>query len=227
MADVEITVANDAVEAAHVVARRLAEQAREGGHVALTGGSSPRVAYELAAELEPAWNRVEVWWGDERCVPPDDSRSNYGMAKAALLDRLSALPSGIHRMQGELGAQAGADAYEREIAGLEAFDLMLLGMGPDGHIASLYPNQPTLDETERRAVGAEAHLEPYVDRITLTLPVLRRSREVLFIVTGEDKADAVRRAFAGEPSHDTPASLVRAELGPTHVVLDRGAAKSL
>jgi 6-phosphogluconolactonase len=225
--EVDIIVVHDATEAAHVVARRLAEQAREGGHLALTGGSTPRVAYELAVELDPAWNRVELWWGDERCVPPEHEWSNFGMAKAALLDRLSALPIGIHRMQGELGPEAGAEAYEREIADLDAFDLMLIGMGPDGHVASLYPNQPTLDETERRAVGAEAHLEPYVDRITLTLPMLRRAREVLFLVTGADKAVAVRHAFAGEQSQDTPASLVRAEGGPTRVVLDRDAAKYL
>jgi 6-phosphogluconolactonase len=225
--DVEITVVEDAVEAAHVAARRLAEQAREGGHLVLTGGSTPKIAYELAAGLEPAWNRVELWWTDERCVPPEHEWSNYGMTKAALLDRLSALPEAVRRMQGELGPETGAEAYERELAGLEAFDLVLIGLGPDGHLASLYPNQPTLDVTDRSAIGAEAHLEPYVDRISLTLPLLRRTREALFLVTGEDKAEAVARSLAGEPSHDTPGSLVRAELGPTRAVLDRGAAKLL
>jgi 6-phosphogluconolactonase len=227
MTDVEIAVADDAEAAARLVAERLAEQARAGGRLALTGGSTPRRAYELAAELAPDWSRVELWWGDERCVPPDDDRSNFGMAKAALLDRVERAPAAVHRMRGELGRDAGADEYERELGELEAFDLLLLGLGPDGHVASLYPRQPTLDERERRAIGAEAHLEPWVDRITLTLPTLRRAREVLFLVAGEDKADAVARALAGAPTHDTPGSLVRAELGPTRAVVDRAAAARL
>lgn len=225
--DVELVVVDDAEAAASAVAARLAEQARAGGHVALTGGSTPRRAYELAAGLEPDWSRVELWWGDERCVPPDDDRSNFGMAKAALLDRLDGAPAAVHRMEGELGKEAGAAAYERELAPLAEFDLVLLGLGPDGHVASLYPRQPTLHETQHRAVGAEAHLEPFVDRITLTLPMLQAAREVLFLVAGEDKADAVARAFGGEPSPDTPASLVRASLGPTRAVLDRAAASRL
>jgi 6-phosphogluconolactonase len=220
--EIEIVVAADP---AAEVAARLAAAARNGGHIVLTGGSSPRVAYERAAALEPDWTAVELWWGDERCVPPEDERSNYGMAKAALVDRVSA--GGVHRMRGELGRDEGAEQYEQELARLEQFDLVLLGLGPDGHLASLYPNQPTLDERERRAIGAEAKLDPYVDRITLTLPMLRRSREVLFLVAGQDKADAVKRAFADEPSHSTPGSLVRAELGPTTAVLDAAAASLL
>jgi 6-phosphogluconolactonase len=220
--EIEIVVAgNPAAD----VAERLAGAARQGGHVVLTGGSSPRVAYELVAGLESDWTAVELWWGDERCVPPEDERSNYGMAKRALLDHVSV--GAVHRMRGELGREEGAEQYEQELAALERFDLVLLGLGPDGHIASLYPNQPTLDETERRAIGAEAKLEPYVDRITLTLPTLRRAREVLFLVTGADKADAVKRAFADEPSRTTPGSLVRAEYGPTTAVLDADAASLL
>lgn len=207
------------------VAGRLAAAARQGGHIVLTGGSSPRVAYELAAKLENDWSAVELWWGDERCVPPEDERSNYGMAKRALLDHVST--GAVHRMRGELGRDEGADQYEQEVAAVDAFDLVLLGLGPDGHLASLYPNQPTLDETERRAIGAEAKLDPYVDRITLTLPMLRRAREVLFLVTGADKANAVKRAFGDEPSPATPGSLVRAELGPTTAVLDAAAAALL
>ena len=103
-------------------------------------------------------------------------------------------------MRGELGKEAGAAEYERELAPLDAFDLVLLGLGPDGHVASLYPRQPTLAETEQRAIGAEAHLEPYVDRITLTLPMLRAAREVLFLIAGAEKAEAAARALAGEPT---------------------------
>jgi 6-phosphogluconolactonase len=219
---IEILVADDP---AAEVAGRLAEAARTGGHIVLTGGSSPRIAYELAAGLEQDWTAVELWWGDERCVPPEDERSNYGMAKHALLDHVST--GAVHRMRGELGRDEGAEQYERELAALERFDLVLLGLGPDGHIASLYPNQPALDEAERRAIGAEAKLDPYVDRITLTLPMLRRASQVLFLVTGENKAEAAKRAFADEPSRSTPGSLVRAEYGPTTAVLDAAAASLL
>jgi 6-phosphogluconolactonase len=227
MSDVDIVVVEDAEEAARVVAERLAEQARAGGHVVLTGGSTPRRAYELAAELEPDWSRVELWWGDERCVPPDDGNSNYGMAKKALLDRLDGEPTAIHRMRGELGREAGADGYARELSGVGAFDLVLLGLGPDGHIASLFPGFPTLDVTDRDVVGSEAGHEPFVDRISMTLPRLCATRELLFLVAGADKADAVERALAGEPSHQTPGSLARAADGMSRAVVDRAAAAQL
>ena len=225
--EIELVVAADAAAAAQLGAERLAAAARAGGHIVLTGGSTPRRAYELAAELQPDWSRVEVWWSDERCVPPDDERSNYGMAQAALLGRLAVQPAAVHRMRGELGREDGAAQYDRELGGLARFDLLLLGLGPDGHVASLYPDQPTLDETERRAIGAEAHLQPFVDRITLTLPVLRAARGVLFLVAGADKAGAAKRAFAGEPSRATPGSLVRAVEGTTTALLDTAAAAQL
>jgi len=224
---IELVVAADAAAAAQLAAERLAAAAHTGGHIVLTGGSTPRRAYELAAELQPDWSRVEVWWSDERCVPPDDERSNYGMAQAALLGRLAVQPAAVHRMRGELGREDGAAQYERELGGLARFDLLLLGLGPDGHVASLYPDEPTLDETERRTIGAEAHLQPFVDRITLTLPVLRAARAVLFLVAGADKADAAKRAFAGEPSRATPGSLVRAVEGTTTALLDAAAAARL
>jgi 6-phosphogluconolactonase len=223
--DIDFVVAADWETAAREVAQRLARTARDGGHVVLTGGGTPKRAYELAAKLEPDWTRVALWWGDERCVPADDERSNYCMARAALLDRVS--HGQVHRMRGELGPEQGAELYEQELGSLERFGLVLLGLGPDGHVASLFPDEPTLDETRRRVIGAEAKLEPYVDRITLTLPTLRATRELVFLVTGEDKADAVERAFAGEPSSATPGSLVRAELGATTAVLDAAAAARL
>jgi 6-phosphogluconolactonase len=220
--DIEIVVAENPAQA---VAERLAAAARSGGHVVLTGGSTPRVAYELAARLEPDWSRVELWWGDERCVPADDERSNYRVAKEAMLDRVTT--GAVHRMRGELGREAGAARYDEELGTLERFDLLLLGLGPDGHIASLFPAQPTLDVTDRRVIGAEAKHEPYVDRITLTLPMLRGAREVLFLVSGAEKADACKRAFGGDPSHATPGSLVRAVDGTTTAVLDAAAASLL
>jgi 6-phosphogluconolactonase len=189
----------------------------------LTGGTSAGEAYELAAALGPDWSGTELWWSDERCVPPEHELSNYGLAKETLLDRVTA--AAVHRMRGELGRNAGADAYEQELGGLERFDFAFLGLGSDGHVASLFPDEPTLDETERRAIGAEAKLDPYVDRITLTLPMLCTARTVVYLVTGESKADAVRRAFAEEPSRTTPASLVRGE--ETLVVLDTAAAALL
>jgi 6-phosphogluconolactonase len=226
MSPVDITVVADAEEAARRAADRLAEQARTGGSVVLTGGKTPRVAYQLAADLEPDWSRVEVWWGDERCVPPDDERSNYGLARV-LLDRIDQPPAAVHRMRGELGPEAGADAYDQELEGVDTFDLVLLGLGPDGHIASLFPNFPTLDVTDRNAVGTEAGHEPFVDRISMTLPRLCATRELLFLVAGEDKADAVARAFAGEPSHETPGSLARAAEGTTRAIVDQAAAARL
>jgi 6-phosphogluconolactonase len=226
VSDVDITIVDDADAVADAVAQRLARAASDGGNVVLTGGSTPERAYERAADVAPDWSRVEVWWGDERCVPPDDERSNYLMAKRALLDRLSQPPAAVHRIQGELGKDAGAAAYEDEL-GEATLDLLLLGIGPDGHIASLFPNKPSLDVADRRVVGSEPGLEPFVDRITLTLPALRAAHEILFIVTGEGKADAVRRAFAEAPSRETPSSLVRAESGRTTAILDRAAAAAI
>jgi 6-phosphogluconolactonase len=227
VSSVEITVVDDAEGAARLVAERLVEQARAGGSIVLTGGSTPRRAYEIAAELEPDWSRAELWWGDERCVAPDDEQSNYAMAKAALLDRLGAAPAAVHRMQGELGRDDGAAGYERELGDVGDFDLVLLGLGPDGHIASLFPNFPSLDVTDRDVIGSDAGHEPFIDRISLTLPRIGATRELLFLVTGEDKADAVARALAGEPSPATPGSLARATAGVTHAVLDRAAAATL
>ena len=227
MSSVDITVVADAAEAAQLVAERLAEQARAGGSIVLTGGSTPRRAYQLAAELEPDWGRVELWWGDERCVPPDDELSNYAMAKKALLDRLGQQPAAVHRMEGELGRSDGAAEYKLELTDAGTFDLVLLGLGADGHIASLFPNFPTLDVTGRDVIGSDAGLEPFVDRISMTLPRLCNTHELLFLVAGGDKADAVARALDGVPSHATPGSLARAAEGTTRAILDRAAAAQL
>ncbi|HEY2355609.1 MAG TPA: 6-phosphogluconolactonase [Gaiellaceae bacterium] len=215
MSDVAIEVVDDPARAC---AERLAAQAHEGGSIVLTGGSTPRHAYEIAAELEPDWSRVDVWWGDERCVPPDDERSNYGMAKAALLDRLARSPRSVHRME-------SVEQYAGELAGVGTFDLVLLGLGPDGHVASLFPGFPTLDVTDRDVIGTPAGHEPFVDRISMTLPRLRDTRELLFLVAGADKADAVAHALAGAPSRETPGSLVRGET--TCAILDSAAAAKL
>jgi 6-phosphogluconolactonase len=130
-------------------------------------------------------------------------------------------------MQGELGRDDGAREYRHELADAGTFDLVLLGLGPDGHIASLFPNFPTLDVTGRDVLGSEAGHEPFVDRISLTLPRLCNTNELLFLVAGEDKADAVSRALAGPPSHATPGSLARSAEGTTRAVVDRAAAAKL
>jgi 6-phosphogluconolactonase len=222
---VSLVVVEDAEAAARATAERLAAAAAAGAQVALTGGSTPRRAYELAAQLEPDWGRASVWWGDERCVGPDDERSNYGLARDALLDRLERPPA-VHRIRGELEPEEAAAAYEREL-GDTALDLVLLGLGPDGHTASLFPGAPALDERERRVVAAKPGLEPWVDRVTLTIPALSSGKAVVFLVTGEEKAEAARRAFGEKPSRRAPASLVRASEGTTEAVLDRAAAKLL
>jgi 6-phosphogluconolactonase len=223
--DVELVVLDTAADVALAVAERLADAARAGGHIALTGGTTPERAYEQAAKRAPDWSDVELWWSDERCVPPDHELSNYHLAKRTLLDNLVRAPRAVHRIKGELGKDEAAAAYERELGDTE-FDLELLGVGPDGHIASLFPNAPTLRE-QRRVLPAEPGLEPFVDRVTLSLPALCSAREIVFALAGPEKADAAHRAFASEPSPQTPASLVRARSGRTVAILDRAAAADL
>jgi 6-phosphogluconolactonase len=224
--DIELIVVEDEGAAARACAERLVEAARAGRQIVLTGGSTPKRAYEQAAALEPDWSRAELWWGDERCVPPDDPNSNYGMAKAALLDRLREPPLAVHRIPGEAGKDEAAEEYERELD-QTALDLVLLGLGPDGHVASLFPDFPTLRVTDRRVVPSEAGHEPFVDRVTLTVPALCDASSVLFLVTGESKAEAAAKAFAGDPDPSVPGSLVRAENGHTAAILDRAAASLL
>jgi 6-phosphogluconolactonase len=223
---VELIVADDPEEVASLVADELDEAARAGRAIALTGGASPGRAYQLAAEREPDWSKASLWWGDERCVPPDDDRSNYKLARQNLLDRLEAQPMEVRRIRGELGVEAAAAEYDALLQDVR-LGFVLLGLGPDGHAASLFPDAPTLDEHERRAVPAEARLEPFVDRVTMTVPVLSSAAEVLFIVTGPEKAEAAERAFGRPPSPSTPASLIRSTAGTTRVVADRAAASGL
>jgi 6-phosphogluconolactonase len=195
------------------------------GHVCITGGSTPRRAYERAAAERPDWSGVEVWFTDERCVPPDHEHSNFGMANEALLSRVSGAT--VHRMKGELGPEDGAAEYEGELveAGRPAFELILLGLGPDVHTCSLFPGDDALGERERPVVGVETPgMAPLVQRITLTLPAVNASKQIVFLVTGDDKADAVARAFSGRRDPQAPASLVE---GRITVLLDAAAARRL
>ena len=214
-------------------AERMAAAAESGAHVALSGGSTPRAAYERVAGMDVDWSRATLWFGDERCVPPDHEHSNYRMAKEALLERISGSQPDVKRMEGERGPHEGADRYERELrdafgADMPRLDLVLLGLGPDAHTASLFPGDAALGERERLAVGVDTPgMAPLVSRITLTLPVVNAAREVLFLVAGEDKADAVARAFSGAPDPSAPASLVQQGSGSLTLLLDTAAARRL
>ncbi len=223
---VELVRCSDEQEVAGVVGDELAEAAGSGMSIVLTGGSTPGRAYQLAAKREPDWSAASLWWSDERCVPPEDERSNFRLARENLLDRIEAPPREVQRIRGELGGEEAAREYDELLRGAR-LDYVLLGLGPDGHTASLFPGQPTLQERERRAIPAEAKLEPFVERVTLTRPVLCSAPEVVFIVTGEAKAEAVERAFARPPGPETPASLIRSDEGRTRVVLDAAAASRL
>ena len=222
----DLRVLADAEQAAREVGDELAAAARAGARIALAGGSTPRRAYEHAGRLESNWRRAGLWWGDERCVPPGDERSNYRLVREALLDRIAYPPEAVHRIRGELAPEEAAERYDEEIRDVR-LDLVLLGIGPDGHTASLFPGSPALEERERAAVVAEPGFEPFVPRVTLTPWKLAEARFVLFLVTGEDKADAAARAFGGAHHGETPASLVRSAEGKTVAVLDRAAASQL
>jgi 6-phosphogluconolactonase len=221
----DVLVLDDPAAAARRAGELLAEAAHDGGHIALAGGSTPEPAYRTAADLQPDWSDVDVWWSDERCVPPDDERSNYAMAKRVLLDELTVRPR-VHRVRGEAEAEAAAAEYDTALRGVR-LSVNLLGVGPDGHTASLFPGSPGLHERERLAITAEPGLDPPVLRVTMTPPMLENADLVLFLVTGEAKADAVRRAFEGPADDATPASLIRSRGGQTIALLDRAAASRL
>ncbi|MEE8392652.1 MAG: 6-phosphogluconolactonase [Anaerolineae bacterium] len=215
-AEYVVTVAEDAVAA------------RGQFTVALAGGSTPRATYALLANDEFVtrmnWQHTHVFWGDERCVPPDHPDSNYRMACEALLYHVSISTRNVHRIQGELNPEQAASIYQdelRAVLGTDGrFDLILLGMGADGHTASLFPGTTALEERERAVVAV------YVERtqswrVTLTLPVINAARHVLFLVSGKAKAAALAQVNAGEP---LPASLVQPSHGQLTWMVDRDAA---
>ncbi len=231
----KVGICADAAGLARAVAERFvalageAVAARGRFVVALAGGRTPRAAYALLATDPFAsrvdWARVHVFWGDERCVPPDHPESNYRMARETLLDQVPIPPARVHPIQGDLPPARAAVAYEEELGAVLGpegrFDLVLLGMGSDGHTASLFPGTPALEERDRAVVAV------YVERlrawrVTLTLPTINAARHILFVVSGAEKARALARVRAGEP---LPAGRVRpAGGGPTWLV-DRAAAE--
>jgi 6-phosphogluconolactonase len=178
-----------------------AREARGVAHACLAGGSTPMRCYELLDGALEDWTGVHLWYGDERCVPFDDPESNHGQVK----DRLRARGATWHPMPGTLGPAEGAREYAREL-GSTVLDITHLGMGPDGHTASLFPNHPLLD-AHGIAAGISDSPKPPPERITLTLPKLNESRRVVLLVTGEGKSEALARVMAG-PDRAYPASLL-------------------
>jgi len=167
----------------------------------LAGGTTPLRCYELLADLDVRWGRVTVLFGDERCVPPDHPDSNYRMVRETLLSRVA--PASVHRMAGELGPAAAASDYERIVGFLAPLDVVLLGVGEDGHTASLFPGHPAL-----KADGWTTYIlnapKPPPQRVTLTLAALRGARRVIILATGAGKADAVARA----KRHEVPSGMI-------------------
>jgi len=199
--------------------------------VALSGGSTPRRMYEMLAD-DPfrdriPWDRVHVFWGDERCVPLDHADSNYRMANEVLLSKVPIPPGNVHRIKGELEPEHAAVRYEAELRTLLGpggrLDLVLLGVGNDGHTASLFPGTTSLQERERSAVAVYVHsLQSW--RVTLTLPTLNAARNVIFLVSGSGKASVLARIRARDPS---PAGMIRPVQGQLTWLIDRAAARNL
>lgn len=231
------TIAPDAAAAAGLAARRMASalaeaiEARGAAHLALAGGNTPRAAYEALAALVEDWGGVHLWFGDERCVEPDDPASNYRMVRESLLSHIPIPEAQVHRIAGELGAESAAERYEGELratigpaapdAGIPELDLALQGLGEDGHTASLFPGSDPLDARGALCLPVHGSPKPPPDRVTMSLELLGAARAVVVLASGAGKAGAVRGIQAG-PSRAVPASLLPADR--TELVLDEAAA---
>ena len=242
----ELTVCSDSTELSRQAAARFVDIARQAvaqqGRftVCLSGGSTPRGTYALLAR-EPfrdqmPWPQVHIFWGDERCIPLNHPDNHYRMASDLMLSKVSVPAENIHRMRGEATDPAQAakeyEALLRSFFGLSdedvpRFDLILLGMGADGHTASLLPGSAALHERQRLVV-ANYVLRLGATRLTLTLPVLNHAHQVMFLVVGEHKADAVRTVLQGDDNQPTlPAQLVRSDKGIVLWLVDEAAASRL
>jgi 6-phosphogluconolactonase len=239
----EIRIFDDASKAAEAASGRFTELAREAIRergrfaVALSGGSTPKRVYELLAggpfREQLDWSQVHIFFGDERCVPADDIESNYRMANEALLSRVDLPPQNIHRINGLGDAVANARLYEDELrvffndAAWPRFDLVLLGMGDDGHTASLFPGTQVLHEEEAWVCGLWVE-KLAAFRITLTAPAINRAAHVIFLVTGENKASRLAEIHSGVKDLERlPAQLIKPVDGTLEWFIDRAAAASL
>ena len=219
----------------------LAVEARGVARVAISGGGTPKLLFQLLADSarpflkQIPWQHVQLFWVDERCVPPADKDSNYGMTDAAMLSKVPLPAANIHRMEGELDPQEAASRYEASIrtafrlegAETPTFDLILLGLGPDGHTASLFPHTGALDEMARIVI---ANHVPQKDtwRLTLTWPVIVQGRDVAFLIEGEEKAGMVKTIWAGEYDPETyPAQMIRPAGGKLLLLTDSAAIAQL
>lgn len=212
--DLEAVATLAAREAAGSIARAIVDAGV--AHIGLSGGHTPTRAYQLLAPTlqSPTTGAIHVWFADERCVPPDDERSNYLLAQRAMLADAALPAEQVHRMQGELGPHDGAAHYAQELRAHfpqqahPVLDLIVLGIGPDGHVASLFPNAPTLAATAQASCyGVDDSPKPPPQRITLSLPVLRAAKSCLLIATGQEKSEAIAQAL-DEPTTNVPASLL-------------------
>jgi 6-phosphogluconolactonase len=216
---------------------RAAADARGVARIAISGGNTPKPVFKLLANDSNRlpWEKVQLFWVDERCVPPTDKDSNYGMTKTALLDAVPLPPANVFRMEGELNPEEAAARYESLIrntmrlegAELPTFDLVALGMGDDGHTASLFPHTQGLFELGRIVI---ANHVPQKDtwRLTLTSPVINQARNVVFMIQGADKADVLHKVFLGGYDPETfPSQLIRPAGGKVTLILDKAAAAKL
>lgn len=239
MRDAEVIIVKDWRALVSEAAQRFTDAAQEAAEsrgrfsVALSGGSTPGDLYRLLAQ-EPyraqiPWDRVHLFWGDERSVPPDHPDSNFRLADETLLAKVPLPPDNIHRVLGELDPDSAARGYARALQDFfcgprTRFDLVLLGLGSDGHTASLFPGSAALEETERLAAAVEAHYQDRpVYRVTLTLPAINTARHVLFLVAGGAKAGIVRAVLEG-PGDSLPAQRIRPSAGQLTWLVDAEAA---
>ena len=215
--------------------------ARGVARMAISGGSTPKATFKILADpAQPflhavPWDKIQLYWVDERCVGPDDAESNYGMTRSLLLSKVPILPENVYRMEGELDPEEAASRYESvlrnsmKLEGAEspAFDLLTLGMGPDGHTASLFPQTAALDELGRLVVANHvAQKETW--RITLTWPVINQARQVVFEVEGAGKTDVLAEVLTGPRDPERlPSQLIRPSSGKLLFLLDEAAAAKL
>ena len=244
---IEYFVEPDAAALARRAARHFADltakaaATRGRARIAISGGSTPKAAFELLADpAQPfravmPWDKLDLFWVDERCVPPGDPDSNYRMTREAMLDRVPLAPAQIHRMEGELAPEEAAARYESELrnsfrlegAELPRFDLIALGMGPDGHTASLFPHTAALEETNRLAVANHVQNKD-AWRVTLTWPVINHAASVFFLIAGADKAQILHEVLLGPRDPERlPSQLIAPSGGILTLLLDKAAASLL